>query len=273
MKRLFIIFASLAAITACATTHAGSKTAGSQQKMTLKADRISSFATTLPVELVITDSSSPRAHIEIPSAELAEWIVCRLEGSELMIYPRDNAGRRLVSLSSANPIKVTIESSAIGEIRSTSSTKITCRNKRFAQSLSIGNTGSLHIEADKIDLSDSFYINNTGRFELDVKRIEAGNRIHLANTGRIESSVETFACRTWDSSNTGVVNISSNITADKVSCTSTGRDNLSLEIKCVKLTISSTGAGNMKFSGEADEISVVSNGSARISTCDVRQPR
>ncbi|MDE6862709.1 MAG: DUF2807 domain-containing protein, partial [Alistipes sp.] len=118
-----------------------------------------------------------------------------------------------------------------------------------------------------------FYINNTGRFELDVKRIEAGNRIHLANTGRIENSVETFACRTWDSSNTGVVNISSNITADKVSCTSTGRDNLSLEIKCVKLTISSTGAGNMKFSGEADEISVVSNGSARISTCDVRQPR
>lgn len=270
MKKLYIILISLTAIAACATTNAGSPEAGSSKSLTLKADRIASFVTTLPVEVVIADSSSPCAFIEMPSEETARWVVCRIEGTSLMIYPRDNAGRKLNALSAANPIKVRIESSAIGEISSTSSTEIVCRNKRFAQSLSISNTGAMRVTADNITLERSFDVSNTGHFSLDVKHIKTGGKIDLTNTGRFGGSTERFECRTWEESNTGVIDLSSHIEAKEVICTSTGCDKLSLEVKCDNLEITSTGAGDMKFTGTADNVSVTATGTAHISTSGVR---
>lgn len=273
MKKALLFIASLALMAACASTHAGTPTAGSQSEMTLKANRINSLTTTLPVEVVITDSSSPCAHIEIPSAELAEWIVCRIEGSALMIYARKDAGRKLDALSSSNPIKVRLESSEIGEICNTSSAAVTCRNNRFARSLSISNTGAMRIDAAQIDLAHNFELSNTGRFTLGVKAMKSGSKITLTNTGRIESAVERFESPIWENTNTGVIDLSSSVTANRVICTSTGRDNLSLEVKCDKLDITSTGAGSLKFRGSADNISVTATGSAHISTAEVRQPK
>lgn len=273
MRRLYIILISLVAIAACATTNAGSPNAGSQKSVTLKADRITSFVTTLPVSVVITDSSSPCAFIEIPSDETARWIICRVEGSSLTIYPRDDKYRhKLNALSADNPIKVRIESSAIGEITSTSSAEIVCRNKRFAESLSINNTGTMRITADDITLEHSFDVSNTGRFALDVKQIKAGG-VGFTNTGRFEGSTERFECRTWMESNTGVIDLSSHIAAEEVMCMSTGRDNLSLEVNCKNLEISSTGAGSLNFAGTADNVSVSSTGSAHISTANINRPK
>ncbi|MBP3455506.1 MAG: DUF2807 domain-containing protein [Alistipes sp.] len=273
MKKSLLFIASLALIAACASTHAGTPTAGSRTAMTLKSDHINSFTTTLPVEVIITDSSSPCAQIEIPSAEIAEWVVCRIEGSALMIYPRKDAGHRLDALSSSNPIKVRLESSEIGEICNTSSAAVTCRNNRFARSLSISNTGAMRIEAAQIALTQNFEISNTGRCTLGVKTMKSGGKITLTNTGRIESTVERFESPIWENTNTGVIDLSSSVTANRVICTSTGRDNLSLEVKCDKLDITSTGAGSLKFRGSADNISVTATGSAHISTAEVRQPR
>ncbi len=273
MKRLCIILVSLIAIAACATTKAGSSDAGGSKSIALKADSITSFVTTLPVSVVITDSSSPGAFIEIPSEVIASWVICRIKGSSLMIYPHDKYRNKLNALSADNPIKVHIESSAIREITSTSSAEIVCRNKRFAKSLSINNTGRTSIAADNITLENSFSVSNTGRFSIDIKQINAADNISIFNTGRLTSSTERFECRTWQESNTGVVDLSSHIEAKEVIFTTTGRDHLSLEVKCDNLEINSTGAGSMKFTGTADNISVSSNGSAQISTSGVLQPK
>lgn len=292
MKKIYIILLSVIVATACATSQAGTRSTGSQQSTVLSANHITSFSTSLPVEVVISDSSSPRASIEIPSAEIAQWVVCELRGSDLAIYARKNAGRKLDALSSKNPIKVRIESSEIGEIYNTSSARITCHNKRFANSLSISNTGALHISTDgidlnrsfdvsnsgamsivtdKVDLGEHFYLGNTGRIDLDAKRIKAADKVTLSNAGRITGTTQSFECRIWDQSNTGVVELTSHITSDKVICTSTGCDKLSLDIECKNLEVASTGSGNMKFTGSADNISVTSIGSARISTSELRQ--
>lgn len=272
MKKQLLIIASLIVAAACASTHAGTPAPSNDKSMTFEAERITAFATTLPVEVVITDSSSPRAYVDIPSEELARWIVCELRGSTLCIYQRKNAGRKLDALSANNPIKVRIESSEIGDISNTSSANITCRNKRFANSLSISNTGALRILADDMSLGGNFYAANTGRLSLNIKSMKASGKITLTNTGRITSNIENFECRVWDKSNTGVIDLSSRIKADKVICTGTGRDRLSLEVDCRYLEIVSTGAGDMKFTGHADDISITSTGSARISTAEVNRP-
>lgn len=269
MKKAAFIIASLIVATACASTHAGTPAPSNDKSMTFEAERITAFTTTLPVEVVITDSSSPRAYVDIPSEELARWVVCELRGSTLCIYQHKNAGRKLDALSANNPIKVRIESSEIGEICNTSSANVTLRNKRFANSLSISNTGALRISAGDIALGGNLYTANTGRLTLDIKNIKASDKITLTNTGRITSNIESFDCRIWDKSNTGVIDLSSRIKADKVVCTSTGRDRLSLEVDCRYLEIVSTGAGDMKFTGKADDISITSTGSARISTTGV----
>lgn len=293
MKRLLFSFTLLAAIaaTSCATSNASNiSAAGSEQSMTFNADNLTIFTTTLPVEVVITDSKSPRATVDIPSKQIAEWVVCRLHGSTLDIYQREGAGSRLASLSSDNPIKVRIESSSMTEISNTSSASVKCLNKLFGKSFTIQNTGNFVLTSDRIDIDKyftivntgnlgfdlpavntgkDFEIRNTGNIVLDIGSIKASERIILTNTGRIECTTSTFGCKTWTYTNTGKTELSSGVTADEVLLRSTGLDDMSIDVNCKMLEVSSTGAGNISFTGRTDDVQVRSTGSARILTSEL----